>query len=78
MLGADSKLYSEFHLYFKFAMLLLNMATNLVSVCVQINADLERSMSEVFVHYDGQTTETKAVDYLQTQVGVIFYCVYLA
>ncbi|XP_010782069.1 tetraspanin 36 [Notothenia coriiceps] len=42
----------------------------------KINADLERSMSEVFVHYDGQTTETKAVDYLQTQLqccGVMNY-----
>ncbi|KAK5871076.1 hypothetical protein PBY51_003977 [Eleginops maclovinus] len=42
----------------------------------KINADLERSMSEVFVNYDGQTTETKAVDYLQTQLqccGVMNY-----
>uniref|UniRef100_A0A3Q3VWA4 Tetraspanin n=1 Tax=Mola mola TaxID=94237 RepID=A0A3Q3VWA4_MOLML len=33
----------------------------------QIKGDLERSMNEVFSKYDGQDTETKAVDYLQNQ-----------
>lgn len=28
-------------------------------------------MNDVFTKYDGQDPETKAVDYLQTQVGVI-------
>ncbi|XP_031164539.2 tetraspanin 36 [Sander lucioperca] len=42
----------------------------------KINADLERSMNEVFIKYDGQDPETKAVDYLQTQLqccGVMNY-----
>lgn len=30
-------------------------------------------MNDVFTKYDGQDAETKAVDYLQTQVGVILY-----
>lgn len=42
----------------------------------KINADLERSMNEVFMKYDGQGAETTAVDYLQTQLqccGVMNY-----
>ncbi|KAA8577540.1 tetraspanin 36 [Etheostoma spectabile] len=42
----------------------------------KINKDLERSMNEVFIKYDGQNAETKAVDYLQTQLqccGVMNY-----
>ncbi|XP_070689837.1 tetraspanin 36 [Pempheris klunzingeri] len=34
----------------------------------KISGDLERSMNDVFAKYDGQDTETKAVDYLQTQL----------
>ncbi|XP_071763342.1 tetraspanin 36 [Centroberyx gerrardi] len=34
----------------------------------RINADLERSMSEVFMNYDGQNSDSRAVDYLQTQL----------
>ncbi|XP_033474684.1 tetraspanin 36 [Epinephelus lanceolatus] len=34
----------------------------------KINKDLERSMNEVFMKYDGQGAETAAVDYLQTQL----------
>uniref|UniRef100_A0A3Q4A972 Tetraspanin n=1 Tax=Mola mola TaxID=94237 RepID=A0A3Q4A972_MOLML len=34
----------------------------------KIKGDLERSMNEVFSKYDGQDTETKAVDYLQNQL----------
>ncbi|XP_070759795.1 tetraspanin 36 [Enoplosus armatus] len=34
----------------------------------KISGDLERSMSNVFTKYDGQDPETKAVDYLQTQL----------
>lgn len=42
----------------------------------KINEDLERSMNETFMKYDGQDPETKAVDYLQTQLqccGVMNY-----
>ncbi|XP_059193886.1 tetraspanin 36 [Centropristis striata] len=42
----------------------------------KINANLEHSMNDVFMKYDGQGTETKAVDYLQTQLqccGVMNY-----
>lgn len=34
----------------------------------KINADLERSMNDTFSKYGEQDTETKAVDYLQTQL----------
>ncbi|XP_076586777.1 tetraspanin 36 [Chaetodon auriga] len=34
----------------------------------KINGDLERSMNDAFTKYDGQDPETKAVDYLQTQL----------
>lgn len=34
----------------------------------QITQDSERSMNEVFMKYDGQSTEANAADYLQTQV----------
>lgn len=34
----------------------------------QINTDLQRSMNEVFVKYDGQSSESDAVNYLQTEV----------
>ncbi|XP_045892030.1 tetraspanin 36 [Micropterus dolomieu] len=34
----------------------------------KISGDLERSMNDVFTKYDGQDTETKAVDYLQKQL----------
>lgn len=34
----------------------------------QITQDLERSMNEVFMKYDGQNPESTAADYLQTQV----------
>lgn len=34
----------------------------------KISGDLERSMNDVFTKYDGQDAETKAVDYLQTQL----------
>lgn len=37
---------------------------------LQISGDLERSMNESFAKYDGQGTETKGVDYLQSQVGI--------
>lgn len=30
-------------------------------------------MNEVFTKYDGQDAETKAVDYLQTKVGVMLF-----
>lgn len=39
---------------------------------LQIKTDLERSMNDVFMKYDGQGADTEAVDYLQAQVGVIF------
>ncbi|XP_037337802.2 tetraspanin 36 [Pungitius pungitius] len=42
----------------------------------KIKADLERSMNDVFVKYDGQGAETDAVDYLQVQLqccGVMNY-----
>ncbi|XP_068461082.1 tetraspanin 36 [Clinocottus analis] len=42
----------------------------------KINANLERSMNDVFTKYDGEGAETKAVDYLQTQLeccGVMNY-----
>ncbi len=54
------------------------MAINLVFfflLSVQISGDLERSMNDAFSKYDGQGAETKAVDYLQTQVGVMFHCI---
>lgn len=34
----------------------------------QITQDLERSMNEVFMKYDGQSAESNAANYLQTQV----------
>ncbi|KAF0033963.1 hypothetical protein F2P81_014029 [Scophthalmus maximus] len=34
----------------------------------KISGDLERSMNESFAKYDGQGTETKGVDYLQSQL----------
>ncbi|XP_042276068.1 tetraspanin 36 [Thunnus maccoyii] len=34
----------------------------------KINGDLERSMNDAFSKYDGQDAETKAVDYLQSQL----------
>ncbi|TKS78514.1 Tetraspanin-3 [Collichthys lucidus] len=34
----------------------------------KIKEDLGRSMNDVFMKYDGQDAETKAVDYLQTQL----------
>nr|XP_046243614.1 tetraspanin 36 [Scatophagus argus] len=34
----------------------------------KISGDLERSMNDTFAKYDGQDPETKAVDYLQTQL----------
>lgn len=34
----------------------------------QISKDLDQSMNEVFMKYDGDSAESKAVDYLQTQV----------
>jgi len=34
----------------------------------KINGDLERSMNDTFAKYETQDTETKAVDYLQTQL----------
>nr|BAM36396.1 Tetraspanin-3 [Oplegnathus fasciatus] len=34
----------------------------------KISRDLERSMNDVFSKYDGKDAETKAVDYLQTQL----------
>ncbi|KAF7662350.1 hypothetical protein LDENG_00238640 [Lucifuga dentata] len=34
----------------------------------KINGDLERTMSTVFMKYNGENSETKAVDYLQTQL----------
>lgn len=38
----------------------------------QISGNLEHSMSEVFSLYGQEETDTKAVDYLQTQVGVVW------
>lgn len=35
---------------------------------LQISEDLDRSMNEVFMKYDGESSESKAADYLQTQV----------
>ncbi|XP_051277445.1 tetraspanin 36 [Dicentrarchus labrax] len=34
----------------------------------KISGDLERSMNDVFMKYDGQNAETRAVDYLQTEM----------
>lgn len=42
----------------------------------KINTDLERSMNDVFMKYDEQGADTKAVNYLQTQLeccGVLNY-----
>lgn len=42
----------------------------------RIKGDLEKSMSDVFQKYDGQNAETRAVDYLQSQLqccGVLNY-----
>lgn len=35
-------------------------------------------MNEIFTKYDGEGAETKAVDILQTQVGVMFPCILIA
>lgn len=32
-------------------------------------------MNDALAKYDGEGTETKGVDYLQTQVGVMFGCI---
>lgn len=45
---------------------------------VQISGDLEGTMNEIFTKYDGEGAETKAVDILQTQVGVMFPCILIA
>ena len=41
-------------------------------MCVQISGDLERSMNDVFAKYSENEPEGRAVDYLQTLVGVVF------
>lgn len=40
---------------------------------LQISDDLDRSMNEVFMKYDGESAESSAADYLQTQVCCSWY-----
>lgn len=42
-------------------------------MCVQISRDLEHSMNGTFSKYGGDEADTKAVDFLQAQVGVFLF-----
>ncbi|KAM3867464.1 tetraspanin 36 [Diretmus argenteus] len=64
---------SKIGLSFFFLIILLIFAAEVAALSLgflyqgRLTADLERSMDEVFVKYDGQNAETRAVDNLQIQ-----------
>ncbi|AWP07260.1 putative tetraspanin-3-like [Scophthalmus maximus] len=66
---------SKFGLSFFFLIIMAIFAAEVAALVFsfiyqgKISGDLERSMNESFAKYDGQGTETKGVDYLQSQLG---------
>ncbi|XP_040010274.1 tetraspanin 36 [Xiphias gladius] len=73
---------SKFGLSFFFLVIMLIFAAEIAALVFsfiyqgKINGDLEHSMNDALAKYDGEGTETKGVDYLQTQLqccGVINY-----
>uniref|UniRef100_A0A4W6BV33 Tetraspanin n=1 Tax=Lates calcarifer TaxID=8187 RepID=A0A4W6BV33_LATCA len=65
---------SKFGLSFFFMIIMVMFAAEVAALVFsfiyqgKINGDLERSMNDAFAKYDGQGTETKGVDYLQSQL----------
>ncbi|XP_040898854.1 tetraspanin 36 [Toxotes jaculatrix] len=65
---------SKFGLSFFFLIIMVIFAAEVAALVFsfiyqgKISGDLERSMNDTFAKYDGQSTETKGVDYLQTQL----------
>ncbi|AWP07261.1 putative tetraspanin-3-like isoform 2 [Scophthalmus maximus] len=65
---------SKFGLSFFFLIIMAIFAAEVAALVFsfiyqgKISGDLERSMNESFAKYDGQGTETKGVDYLQSQL----------
>lgn len=70
MFTTNSELYQNHHV--KSALEHLYSIFTLY-LSVQINGDLEHSMNDTFAKYNGEDPETNAVDFLQTQAGVIAY-----
>ncbi|XP_053277455.1 tetraspanin 36 [Pleuronectes platessa] len=75
LLGCCSTLReSKFGLSFFFLVIMMMFAAEVAALVFsfiyqgKISGDLERSMNESFSMYDGQGTETKGVDYLQSQL----------
>ncbi|XP_062237845.1 tetraspanin 36 [Platichthys flesus] len=75
LLGCCSTLReSKFGLSFFFLVIMMMFAAEVAALVFsfiyqgKISGDLERSMNQTFSMYDGQGTETKGVDYLQSQL----------
>lgn len=66
----ESKVGLSFFLMILLAMFAAEVAALVFAFIYQgrIKGDLEQSMSDVFQKYDGENSETRAVDYLQSQL----------
>lgn len=66
----ESKVGLSFFLLVILAIFAAEVAALVYGIIYQrrIKGDLERSMSDVFLKYDGQNSDTQAVDYLQSQL----------
>ncbi|XP_034547866.1 tetraspanin 36 [Notolabrus celidotus] len=66
----ESRAGLSFFFFFIMVIFVAEVAALVFSFIYQnkISGDLQRSMSDVFSKYDGEDAETKAVDYLQTQL----------
>lgn len=66
----ESRVGLSFFFFFIMVIFVAEVAALVFSFIYQnkISGDLQRSMSDVFSRYDGEDAETKAVDYLQTQL----------
>ncbi|CAJ1068973.1 tetraspanin 36 [Xyrichtys novacula] len=66
----ESRVGLSFFFLFILVIFIAEVAALVFSFIYQnkISGDLQRSMSDVFAKYDGEDAETKAVDYLQTQL----------
>ncbi|XP_029915890.1 tetraspanin 36 [Myripristis murdjan] len=66
----ESKIGLSFFLLIILVMFAAEVAALVLGFIYQsrINGDLQRSMNDVFMKYDGKSSETRAVDYLQTQL----------